>query len=108
MSLEQRHRSQGDVDQAFSVLAAPERRIIVGFLQKTDHGAVSVEGLAEVCNSEGIENGDSTTTDYLVTTLRHQHLPKLADAGIVEFDRESGQVRYEGDRLVEELLKCSR
>lgn len=99
--------NRGNVNQAFSVLAAPERRTIVGFFRKTDYATVSVRGLADVCNLEGAENGGGTTTDYLVTTLRHQHLPKLEDAGVIEYDRESQRVSYRGDALVEDLLESA-
>jgi hypothetical protein len=43
-------------------------------------------------------------TDRLAVSLRHVHLPQLDDAGIVDYDPDRSQVRYEDVSLVERLL----
>jgi len=40
--------------------------------------------------------------------LRHSHLPKLEDAGLVEYDSRSETVRYWSQPSLEELLEHVR
>ncbi|WP_134672055.1 DUF7344 domain-containing protein [Halorussus marinus] len=75
-----------DVSAAFELLSSARRR---GVLYAADRGTeTSVEALAERI-ATWLGDPDAST---VALSLRHTHLPKLADAGVVEYDSERGTV----------------
>jgi hypothetical protein len=44
------------------------------------------------------------TADRIAVTLRHQHLPKLDDIGLIDWDPDADQVTYNGHPIVERWL----
>ena len=51
------------------------------------------------------EHGNKADSlDEFEITLFHRHLPKLADAGFIEFDKRSKTIRYRDDTRVKSLL----
>lgn len=98
-----RQTSTVTVDTALELLSDAHRRAILEYLASTpgspvDYGAV-VDHIVK-------ERPDGRQADPQTVTIEcvHSHLPKLEDAGLVEFDRESGDVRYRRDGRVEYLL----
>lgn len=67
-------------DQAFELLANERRRAVVAHLLDARH-EVAVEDLADA-----LADG-RTPPDRIAATLHHAHLPKLAAAGVIEWDR---------------------
>lgn len=77
-------RSQSALDTAFDVLAnAYRRRLLVALLE---HDA----GASVVPTDVVIENVPPEGRGVYLT---HTHLPKLEDAGFIEWDREGEEVR---------------
>lgn len=84
-------------DQFYRALAARDRRRVLSYLLETTRS--DVEELATVlCGWE------ATTTQTMQTpadrrtvlaNLYHNHLPRLADAGLIEYDPQTGSVRIE-------------
>lgn len=75
------------LDTLLSVLAHRHRRRIVAALEDVPRRGGTefpVEGLAAV--DEGLES--------IRTEMYHLHLPKLADAGYIEWDRETDTIRH--------------
>jgi hypothetical protein len=87
-------------DQAFDLLGDGTRRRALAALQETD-GAMSLDRLAEAtaCRAEGVTPGEVSADRWERTaaSLHHCHLPKLADAGIVEYDLAENQVEPTGE-----------
>ncbi len=84
-------------------VADPDRRAILRHLHATDSCEVDVENLAEMLESRG-QPTDSESVHASIE-LHHTHLPTLADADVIEFDRTHSSVTYRGDDRVEALLE---
>lgn len=82
-------------DQAFDLLGDGTRRRALAALQATD-GAISLDELAEATASraEDVTPGELSADRWERTaaSLHHCHLPKLADAGVVDYDIVENQV----------------
>lgn len=94
------------MDLLFSVLSHRRRRSV---LQCLGEDPTSVEDLARlVAEDEGTASGRSSGAPrslHVRTSLEHQHLPKLAHAGLVEWDRETETVaRTPAAEAVDPLL----
>ena len=92
----------GELDTVFELLGDRERRSVVAHLLEGNGQTATVPELADQCQQEA--EGSTSTTDPVVMRLHHTHLPKLEDAGVVEYDPRSKTVRYRGDALLETFL----
>lgn len=83
------------LDAIFRALSDPVRRHVLYYLQV--HEDATVDELATAITGwRGARSiGGSTEPhdrDQMVASLYHTHLPKLADSGVVRYDREDGRV----------------
>ncbi|WP_255151118.1 DUF7344 domain-containing protein [Halorarius halobius] len=88
-----------DVDRILRVLADGTRRRLLRYLARTGDDVVPVE---ELC---GVVAGDDASRRAARASLRHVHLPMLADAGIVDVDWDREAVRYHGRERPEAILE---
>jgi DNA-binding transcriptional ArsR family regulator len=83
-----------EIDHAFRVLGARERRRILRYLQAQDESSVSE--LADVLSGwRAVDRDEMTEPDDragIQTALVHVHLPKLADDGLIAYDPAAGTV----------------
>ena len=95
------------------LLANSRRREALYYLRDATDGPVSLERLAERLAVRERERGDDrpepdeSAVSRATAVLVHDHLPKLSDAGVVEYDRRSGTVRYRERALAEHLLDAA-
>jgi DNA-binding transcriptional ArsR family regulator len=90
-------------DTLLQVVADPDRRAILRHLHATDSRSIAVDDLARAIEShEGATDSDAAQT---VIELRHTHLPMLADANAITYDRGRESVAYRGDDDLEALLE---
>ncbi|QLH84386.1 DUF7344 domain-containing protein [Halosimplex pelagicum] len=94
---------EDELDTAFELLADRRRRAVVEFLRAAPRGALDLPALVDAVATECQEDPDA-----LASSLHHRHLPKLDDAGVVEFDREEGVVSYDSHPLVERCLDVAQ
>lgn len=92
-------------DRVFEALADQRRRSIVHYLSQQEEASADIEELVSVAGRVE-ESDDEDVHETLAIDLYHRHLPMLADAGIVEFDPLSQDVRYRGHDLVEEVFEA--
>jgi len=85
----------------FDLLADDRRRYVLDELRTASADAVAVEELVDHLLAF---DRTATDPDRVRLALYHKTLPGLADAGVVDFDRRTGVVRYRDHELVEDLL----
>jgi len=91
-------------DEVFELLANQRRRFVLHYLRRDPEAAVSLSTLSErVAGWE--HDADPAELAYserksVRNSLHQFHLPKLADAGIVTYDEEAGEVTLEEPTVV--------
>jgi len=99
------------LDLVFELLSNSRRRYALYHLTDQSDGVATLETLAENVvafeQRTGTINGEHTADRQASVrlALTHTHLPKLEDAGILEYDRRSEMIRYWRQPSVEEWLE---
>ena len=93
------------LDLVFDLLADQRRRYALYYLYDVSDGVATVDEVAEYVLR--LEDGDHSDEHerHVLTALQHVHLPKLEDAGILEYDSRSETVRYWSRPSLEEWLE---
>jgi DNA-binding transcriptional ArsR family regulator len=86
------------IDRLLDALSHRRRRHALYELRGAD-GAVAVADLADAVAADL-----DAARDRVAASLHHHHVPKLSDAGLVDYDDRSGDVRYAGGDLVSSWL----
>lgn len=77
------------MEQVYEILSHDERRVIVDILASGD-GELDIWGLVDRARKQ---QGDSRLDEQRYTIrLVHQHLPKMADAGLISYDPDAGHI----------------
>lgn len=88
------HRSR--LDELLAALADSRRRNIVYYLRDAEQ--ITIETLSRQVASWEHDTPASETTPEMrenaLLDLTHAHLPALSEAGLVEYDRRSGAIRF--------------
>jgi len=85
------------IDDVFDLLANADRREVCLYLMDQEAGVVTVDRLVSaLCDPDSEKDPRRYGID-----LHHRHLPKLADAGIIDYDSRSNTARYWGQPTVE-------
>lgn len=97
-----------DLDRIFGILADRRRRYLLYFLVQVEEGLAERSELVDVVRA--FESADPASDepgdeDAVERNLHHQQLPHLARAGVIDYDRRQGTVRYEREPSVEEWLE---
>lgn len=89
------------LDSLFKCLTKRRRRIVLSYLLTIEDRPVTVDELADAVrkaerssssSSPSLPLSLSSDPESVAITLDHVHLPLLADAGLIEYDRERGLV----------------
>ena len=96
-------------DSLFWLLGNPRRRVVLAHLQRRADETVDVDEVIDaVAARERPDPGPGTHRERVAIDLHHVHLPKLADAGVIEYDPMERTLRYRGRRGLDLLLAASR
>lgn len=87
-------------DELLTIIADARRRAILTALRDRPSDVTSVDQLVDDIDKED-HGGDDVTEIFLV----HSALPRLAAAGVVDFDKRSMTVRYRATPALEEMLQ---
>lgn len=86
-------------DEIFALLSSARRRRVVRYLLLND-GEVSsgtlVDAIAALEAAPGSDRPEAADRKSVYVSLRQTHLPRLAEAGVVEYDRDEDTVRPTG------------
>lgn len=94
------------LDAVLDILSQRERRYILNYLVDSSTEVVPIdEVVKQIVRSETERLDEMPNRDHLELSLYHIHLPKLTDAGLLEYDSQSQQIRYWGNEQVEKWLE---
>lgn len=99
-----------DTTRIFWILANEERRWVVKGLLEED-GRLSMDCLAHYIVIRGRDDDGSVTEEELreaKVVLHHQHLPMLADHGVVEYDGERDVATMDDAVALEPYLQAGK
>lgn len=98
-----------DLDDTLQLLAAHHRRWILYVLLNRDVGSLTelvplILSLTEAATNQNVEE------TKLTIQLQQIHLPKLADAGLIEYDHRSGDIvlTEKSDAIEEQIETVKR
>lgn len=95
-SVTRRPSVSDDLDTVFALLSHPRRRYLLYYLFSMDGDVAELEAAANAVyeyEAAGTE-ADDVSREGVRQGLHHAHLPRLAEAGVVDYDRRQGTVRY--------------
>lgn len=88
------------------VLAHHHRREILKVLINSDTNTVEFdEIIPQICSRETSRVGSYPSRNQISTEFHHVHLPKLTDAGVVEYDSRTKELRYWEHEGIEKTLE---
>ena len=87
------------IETVFQILRDERRCDICRFLVTDAPGVVTVDEIADELAD------DERDRRRLALNCHHRHLPKLDDAGLIEYDPRSNTVRYWGQPTLEKWLE---
>ena len=99
--------------ERFKILSLRRRRTILCCLAERPDDRIGFQSLVEAVSAHEAETeGRSTKQDRtraprrqrVATALHHDDLPRLAEAGLVEYNRWRGEVRYNRDGRLDAWL----
>lgn len=97
----------GSRDAVLSLLTDSRRRQVLYCLrsnERTDLDSIALQ-IAAWERDETIASVEGDAVDAVKLSLHHNHLPKLAEAGVVEYDSRAGDVvRRDGFHDIEALV----
>jgi hypothetical protein len=93
---------QVPIDNSFDLLGEPLRRYIIDYCASATERVFEFDALVDYLDRKQPAHGKDR--EDIAIELHHQHLPKLADADVIEFDPRSGTLRYLGDDRLEEWI----
>lgn len=97
------------LDDLLEVLADQRRRCLLAYLLDRDAAAASFEDVTDGVLAELERRGDGRPKrEVIAADLRHRHLPRLADVGVLEYDSRSRTIRVHGHERLERLYEQIR
>lgn len=92
------------LDTAFELLARERRRKVLYCLRDSD-GLLSLSELADrIAEREAPKSAGDDVYQEITISLSQVHLPKLEDAGVIDYDHAERRIEHQGDPFVEMLL----
>lgn len=98
-----------EFDRLFSLLAQERRRYVLYCLVEASRSEWTTSALVEeLADFERRAAATDSSRRELEVALRHTHLPKLAEADVIDYDPDESVAVYRGDRRVERWVSMTR
>lgn len=94
--------TEPNLDEILRLLSAQYRRQTIRLLRKTPNCEVGIEELID--NIIDKKRAEGEQRDRLVIQLHHNHLPKLREQGLIDYDPDAQLVQYRPDQQVEAVM----
>lgn len=91
-------------EELLQAVAHPRRRQVLRYLHENGIETTTAGKLAAAISAT-TDDESPTDRETLQIELQHNHLPRLADAGLVEFDPRNATVRYDSPEPVGKLVE---
>ncbi|KTG10625.1 hypothetical protein AUR64_08140 [Haloprofundus marisrubri] len=95
------------MDEAFDALSNRRRRDVLYYLHQADGGRVDVCDIADTMTAWEVECLETVESDHfrsLLVSLRHVHLPKLAEIGALSYDRDQDTVEQSDSPVIHDWV----
>lgn len=92
------------VDCLLAVLADEQRRRVLRYFQAADDPVASRADLVDHL-VEPESAPDAGVRERIRIQLHHCQLPRLADAGLLEYDSRTGHIQYHGNETAEGVME---
>ena len=96
----------GEHDSLPSALADEQRRAVLAIVESESGPAHRADLARELAAREAGTTPTQTAVDDAAVSLHHRHLPKLEEAGLIEYDANDGTIVYAGPSEVTALLRA--
>lgn len=96
-----------DLDTVFDLLCVARRRYLLYYLNTMDGKVAELEAAVDaVCAYEagGTDTDNTPSRAQVWTDLLHAQLPRLADAGVLDYDQRHGTIHVADAPSLEEWL----
>lgn len=94
------------LDAILSLLSDRHRRDLLRYLiESEDDTCTHDKCIGYITRQEERRRGERPGHDEIAAALHHIHIPKLSDAGVVEYDGRSQEIRYWGNDRLEKWLQ---
>jgi hypothetical protein len=95
--------TRGQISQLYTLLADHQRRVLLQCLRNTEASLSTSTLVTELTPSDDRESSERDVEAEIA--VHHIHLPKLADAGVIEYDQSAQQAAYTAPPQVDALLE---
>ena len=89
------------VDKRLNILLHEQYRTVLWYFARHSTEVATIDDLGEFIRDQNQQEGDVT---HIETRLHHVTLPKLANAGVLEYDARSNTARYRGHPTAEKWV----
>jgi hypothetical protein len=92
------------LDSIFELLSNRVRRYALYYLYQQGNETAGITELVQFIAAETSET-DHLDAESVYIRLRHNHLQKMDEYGVIEYDHPTGSVRYDGTPILERCLE---
>ena len=96
------------LDGLLEVLANERRRRILYYLDGKDDEVATFTELIDYVTVHEADSVDDLASDEVAVALYHTHIPRLEEAGLIEYDARSRTIRYREDPRMKPYLRKAR